>query len=400
MIERTQYLQKLIGYQDKRLIKIITGVRRCGKSTLFLLYQQHLRAQGVSNAQIHSVNFEDMQFAPLCDAKRLHDYLIERLVPDKMNYIFLDEIQNVPDYQRAVDSLYIRNNVDLYLTGSNAYLLSGDLATLLSGRYVEIQMLPLSFREYVSTFPDRTDLPRKYRDYLQGSAFPYALSLQGPAQVTDYLSGIYHTVLLKDIVARRNITDVAMLESVIRFMADNIGNLCSIKKISDTLTSAGRKISTHTVANYLSALEDGYILYRAGRYDVKGKQHLKTLEKYYLVDMGLRSFLLGPGHADVGHVLENIVYLELLRRGNQVAIGKVDANEVDFVTMGGQGRMYYQVSASVRDAATLARELRPLDAIQDHYPKVLLTLDDDPQAWHNGIRQRYVLDWLLEEDME
>lgn len=398
MVERTRYLQKLMGYQDKRLIKIITGVRRCGKSTLFLLYQRRLLAQGILAEQIHTVNFEDMQFASLCDATRLHDYLVARLLPDRMNYIFLDEIQNVPDYQRAVDSLYIRENVDLYLTGSNAYLLSGDLATLLSGRYVEIQMLPLSFGEYVSTFEDRSDLPRKYRDYLQGSAFPYALSLQGPEQVTDYLSGIYHTVLLKDVVARRSIADVSMLESVIRFMADNIGSLCSIKKISDTMTSAGRKISTHTVENYLSALEDGYILYRAGRYDIKGKQHLKTLEKYYLVDMGLRSFLLGPGHADVGHVLENVVYLELLRRGNQVAVGKVDATEVDFVTTGAQGTVYYQVAASVREAGTLQRELRPLDAIQDHYPKVLLTLDDDPEAVYNGIRQRYVLDWLLEED--
>lgn len=396
MIERSRYLQKLMGYQDKRLIKIVTGVRRCGKSTLFLLYQQHLLKKGVLAGQIHTVNFEDMQYASLCDAQLLHDHLVARLLPDRMNYIFLDEIQNVPDYQRAVDSLYIRENVDLYLTGSNAYLLSGDLATLLSGRYVEIQMLPLSFGEYVSTFPDRTDLPRKYRDYLQGSAFPYALSLEGPEQVTDYLSGIYHTVLLKDVVARRNIADVSMLQSVIRFMADNIGSLCSIKKISDTMTSAGRKISTHTVENYLSALEDAYILYRAGRYDIKGRQHLKTLEKYYLVDIGLRSFLLGSGHGDVGHVLENVVYLELLRRGNQVAVGKLDATEVDFVVSGAQGPVYYQVAASVRDTNTLQRELRPLDAIQDHYPKVLLTLDDDPDTRHNGIQQRYVLEWLLE----
>ncbi|MCI7443026.1 MAG: ATP-binding protein, partial [Clostridium sp.] len=324
MIERKEYLNTLIDFKDKHIIKVLTGIRRCGKSTLFILFQNYLLNNGVNKEQIISINFEDIDYEELLDYKALYKYIKERLTPNKMNYIFLDEIQNVPNYQKAVDSLFIKNNVDLYLTGSNAYLLSGEIATLLSGRYIEIQMLPLSFKEYVSYFNDKTDLSRKYTDYLINSSFPYTLELNGSKKnIREYLGGIYSTVVLKDIIARKNINDVFMLESIIRFMFDNIGNLCSIKKIADTMTSDGRKITSPTVENYLSALVDSYILYKVRRYDIKGKQYLKTGEKYYVVDIGLRYYLLGTKKVDMGHILENIIYLELLRRGYEIYIGKV-----------------------------------------------------------------------------
>ena len=396
MIERKEYLNTLIDFKDKHIIKVLTGIRRCGKSTLFILFQNYLLNNGVNKEQIISINFEDIDYEELLDYKALYKYIKERLIPNKMNYIFLDEIQNVPNYQKAVDSLFIKNNVDLYLTGSNAYLLSGEIATLLSGRYIEIQMLPLSFKEYVSYFNDKTDLSRKYTDYLINSSFPYTLELNGSKKnIREYLGGIYSTVVLKDIIARKNINDVFMLESIIRFMFDNIGNLCSIKKIADTMTSDGRKITSPTVENYLSALVDSYILYKVRRYDIKGKQYLKTGEKYYVVDIGLRNYLLGTKKVDMGHILENIIYLELLRRGYEIYIGKVGSTEVDFIAINDEGIEYYQVALTVHDEKTLERELYPLNSISDHNPKYLLTLDDDPPTSHNGIKQLNAIDWLL-----
>ncbi|KJR45502.1 ATPase component BioM of energizing module of biotin ECF transporter [Desulfosporosinus sp. I2] len=396
MILREEYLNKLIKLKNTKIIKVITGIRRCGKSTLLEMFREYLLQNGVQKEQITAINFEDMDYSELTDYKRLYSYLKERLVPNKMNYIFLDEIQLVESYQKAVDSLYIKENVDLYITGSNAHMLSGELATLLSGRYIEMQMLPLSFKEYLDFVGDRTDLSRKYSDYLQFSSFPYAVSLKNDRSlIRDYLSGIYNTVLLKDVVSRKRISDVMLLESVIRFLFDNIGNRWSTKKISDTMTSDGRKISTHTVETYLSALIDSYIIYHAKRYDVKGKQILKTQEKYYIVDIGLRYYLLGNKGADMGHILENVVYLELLRRGYEVSIGKVDDMEVDFIASNNDGIEYYQVAATVRDVDTLDRELKPLKKIADHFPKYLLTLDDDPPTSHNGIRQINALDFLL-----
>ena len=396
MILREDYLNKLIKLKDTKIIKVITGIRRCGKSTLLEMFREYLLQNGVQKEQITAINFEDMDYSELTDHKRLYSYLKERLIPNKMNYIFLDEIQLVESYQKAVDSLYIKENVDLYITGSNAYMLSGELTTLLSGRYIEMQMLPLSFKEYLDFIGDRTDLSRKYSDYLQFSSFPYAVSLKNDRSlIRDYLSGIYNTVLLKDVVSRKRISDVMLLESVIRFLFDNIGNRWSTKKISDTMTSNGRKISTHTVETYLSALIDSYIIYQAKRYDVKGKQILKTQEKYYIVDIGLRYYLLGNKGVDMGHILENVVYLELLRRGYEVSIGKVDDMEVDFIASNNDGIEYYQVAATVRGADTLDRELKPFKKIADHFPKYLLTLDDDPPTFHNGIRQINALDFLL-----
>ncbi|MEI3337803.1 MAG: ATP-binding protein [Clostridium sp.] len=396
MIERKEYLNTLIDFKDKHIIKVLTGIRRCGKSTLFILFQNYLLNNEVTKEQIISINFEDIDYEELLDYKALYKYIKERLIPNKMNYIFLDEIQNVANYQKAVDSLFLKNNIDLYLTGSNAYLLSGEIATLLSGRYIEIQMLPLSFKEYVSYFNDKTDLARKYTDYLINSSFPYTLELNGlKKNIREYLGGIYSTVVLKDIIARKNINDVFMLESIIRFMFDNIGNLCSIKKIADTMTSDGRKITSPTVENYLSALVDSYILYKVRRYDIKGKQYLKTGEKYYVVDIGLRYYLLGTKKVDMGHILENIIYLELLRRGYEIYIGKVGSTEVDFIAINDEGIEYYQVALTVHDEKTLERELYPLNSISDHNPKYLLTLDNDPITSHNGIKQINAIDWLL-----
>ena len=346
--------------------------------------------------QIISINFEDIDYEELTDYKRLYSYLKERLIPGKMTYVFLDEIQHVKDFPRAVDSLFIKKNVDLYLTGSNAYMLSSEIATLISGRYVQIEMLPLSFREYMESTGSMEDRSTKYVEYLENSSFPYALELKGrPNELRDYLEGIYNTILVKDIVSRKKITDTMMLKSILRFVFDNIGSPLSSKKIADTMTSDGRKIDAKTVERYLEALSESYIIYQAKRYNIKGKQYLKTLEKYYVVDIGLRFMLLGSRQADAGHILENVVYLELLRRGYDVSVGKVDEYEVDFVAQNSRGTTYFQVALSVRNEQTLERELRPLMMIRDHYPKFILTLDDDPEAQYDGIRRVNARDWLL-----
>ena len=312
-----------------------------------------------------------------------------------MNYVFLDEVQQVTNFQKAVDWLYTKKNIDLYITGSNAYLLSGELATLLSGRYVEIKMLPLSFKEYVSFFSDQSGTAQLYMKYLTNSSFPGTLELVRKQDIRVYLEGIYNTILIKDIVTRKKISDPSMLESVVEFMFDNIGNICSSTKIANTMSTAGRKISVPTVENYLSALTDSYILYKAERYDIKGKQRLATGYKYYVADIGLRYYLLGTKQTDSGHILENIVYLELIRRGYEVYVGKIGNAEVDFIAVNSEGTEYYQVSQSVLEEQTLQRELAPLELIRDHNPKYLLTMDYTPLTSYNGIKQINVLEWLL-----
>lgn len=397
LIKRKEYLQQLINWRDKKVIKVITGVRRCGKSTLMDLYKSCLLEQGVANEQIISINFEDYDYIDLLEPRNFYAYVKERILSDgRMTYFFFDEIQNVKDFERVVDSLYIKPNVDIYITGSNAYMLSSELATLLSGRYVEIKMLPLSFKEYVEVSGDEHELLRKYRNYIETSSFPYVLDMKQDARVIrEYLNGIYNTIVVKDITQRNKFPDTMMLESVLRFAYDNIGNILSTKKIADTMTSDGRKIDTKTVEKYLNALMESYMLYQCKRYNIKGRQYLKTLDKYYAVDMGMRKVLLGSKAMDAGHILENIVYLELLRRGYDVYIGKVDDLEVDFVAMDDKGMTYYQISATVRDEKTLKRELASLQSINDHYPKILLTLDDDPEMEYAGIRKINALDWLL-----
>lgn len=394
-IVREAYLEDLISLKDKNLIKVITGIRRCGKSTMFELYQEYLRCNGIEEEQIISVNLEDGDYRNIRTADTLYEYIVEKLVKDRQNYVFLDEVQQVENFQAAVDWLYVKKNVDLYITGSNAYILSGELATLLSGRYVEIKMLPLSFKEYISAFPDNQNLAELYRNYLTNSSFPGTLELERKQDIRMYLEGIYNTILLKDIVTRKRISDASTLERVVEFMFDNIGNLCSSTKIANAMTSAGRKISVPTVESYLASLTDSYILYKTGRYDIKGKQYLTTGFKYYVADIGLRYYLLGTRQADQGHILENIVYLELLRRGYEVHIGKVGDAEVDFIAINSEGQEYYQVSQTVLDEQTLQRELASLEMIKDHNPKYLLTLDYTPTVSHNGIRQMNVLEWLI-----
>lgn len=396
IIQREQYLSKLVAFRDKQIIKVVTGVRRCGKSTLMEIYQDYLKNNGVSDEQIIAINLEDFDFYELRDKAKLHAYIKERLVQDRQTYIFIDEVQQCEEFPIVIDSLYIKKNVDIYLTGSNAYILSSEIATLLSGRYVEISMLPLSFKEYVTSTGDISDLSRKYNEYLESSSFPYVLELKGQfKEIKDYLEAVYNTIVVKNIASRKKIVDPMMLESVTRFVFDNIGSLLSTKKIADTMTSNGRKIDVKTVEKYLNGLMESFIIYQAKRYNVKGKQYLKTLEKYYVVDIGLRYMFLGSRASDVGHILENVVYLELLRRGYDVYVGKVDDLEVDFVAMDQKRITYIQVAASVRDERTLARELASLQKIADHYPKMILTLDDDPEADYEGIRRINVLDWLM-----
>lgn len=395
MINRPSYIEDLINFKEKNLIKVVTGIRRCGKSTLFELYQNYLIQNGADQNQIITVNLEHGDFRHIHTSENLYEYVEEKLVDNKMNYVFLDEVQQVTNFQKAVDWLYTKKNIDLYITGSNAYLLSGELATLLSGRYVEIKMLPLSFKEYVSFFSDQSGTAQLYMKYLTNSSFPGTLELVRKQDIRVYLEGIYNTILIKDIVTRKKISDPSMLESVVEFMFDNIGNICSSTKIANTMSTAGRKISVPTVENYLSALTDSYILYKAERYDIKGKQRLATGYKYYVADIGLRYYLLGTKQTDSGHILENIVYLELIRRGYEVYVGKIGNAEVDFIAVNSEGTEYYQVSQSVLEEQTLQRELAPLELIRDHNPKYLLTMDYTPLTSYNGIKQINVLEWLL-----
>lgn len=395
-IIRREHLDRLIAFKDKQLIKVVTGIRRCGKSTLFEIYQDYLISNNVTPDQIISINFEDYDYEELLEPKHLYEYIKSKIIIDKKVYVFLDEVQNVKDFHKVVDSLFIKKNIDLYITGSNAYMLSSNIATLISGRYVEIKMLPLSFKEYVLSTGNENELQRKYREYIEFSSFPYVLELNKNKKIIgDYLDGLLNTIILKDVVQRHKIADILMFKSILRFLFDNIGNQLSSKKIADTLTSNGRKIDSKTVEKYINALIESYVIYQAKRYNIKGKEYLKTLEKYYVVDIGLRYALLGSSPYDTGHILENVIYLELIRRGYEVYVGKINDLEVDFVAMKENKIIYFQVAATTRDNQTLARELASLEKISDHYQKFILTLDDDPETNYNGIRKINVLDWLL-----
>ena len=399
MIGRTEYLEELKRWKDKDLIKVITGIRRCGKSTLFQLFIDYLKSTGISNEQIISINLEDADYN-FEDYKQLYDYIKEKMDSKKKYYVFLDEVQNVPMFQKAVDSLYIKKNVDVYITGSNAYLLSGELATLLSGRYIEIKMLPLSFKEYVSAFDDN-NYQQLFLNYMKNGGMPGNISIikSNPNDLDKYLDGIFSTIVYKDIMARNNINDKMLLESVLKFIFDSIGSPISTKKISDTLTSKGISTSNHTVEKYITAFIESFLIYKAERFDVKGKNLLARDYKYYVVDQGLRSYLLGKkADSDMGHILENIVYLELLRRGYRVYVGKVDDLEVDFVAESRDGLKYFQVALTVRDEKVLQRELRSLQKTGDHYPKYLLTLDMDLESDYDGITKINVVDWLLQDN--
>lgn len=395
-ILRKEYMDKLEGFKDKKLVKVITGIRRCGKSTLMEMYRDWLLEQGVDKSRIIYVNFEDFDNFELRDPKMLYSFVKGRLTDSGMTYIFFDEIQHVKDFPDVVNSLNIKPNTDVYLTGSNAYMLSSDIATLLSGRYVEIPMLPFSFREYVNAIGGENDLQRSYNKYITSSSFPYTLSLDNSEEITDYLNGVYNTIVVKDIIARKKIQDITMFESVIRFAADNIGNLLSTKRIADLMTADGRRIDQKTVEKYMGSLCETFFLYEAKRFNIKGRQLLKSLSKYYIVDMGLRRMLLGSRSFDAGRILENEVYLELLHRRKKVYVGKNNQLEVDFVALDDNGVTYYQIAATARDPQTLERELASLRQINDQYPKVLLTLDDDPDADYDGIKRINALEWMMD----
>lgn len=396
MIQRNFYLKQLINWKDHDVIKVVTGVRRCGKSTLLKMFRNELLKKGISPDNIISINLEDVEGIDIENFRQLLQYFVDRLQPTGMNYIFIDEVQQVDGFERAVDALFVKENCDVYITGSNSKLLSGELATLLSGRYVEIKMHPLSFVEYASAFPDQNP-ERLYRDYIDKGSFPYVSNLSDDIYVKQYLSGIYDTVILKDIVARRKLPDQQLLKKIIRFLFDNIGNSVSVKKIADTLTSMNAKTSVPTVEKYLSSLCDTYMFYRADRYDVKGKEYLKTGGKYYAADIGLRKTVLGNKPADLGHVLENVIFLELLRRWGEVYVGKVDNLEVDFVAVQNGEPCYYQVAYTVigDDGSILKHELAPLKRIKDYNKRFLITMDLAPKMSHDGITQIYALDWLM-----
>ena len=409
-IDREEYLDFLIKSKDKKIIKVVSGVRRCGKSTLFEIYKDYLLKNDVEQNQIISINFEDMDYEELTDYKKLYEYIKSKIIEDKKNYIFLDEIQNVDKFEKVVDSLFIKENIDLYITGSNAYFMSSELATLLSGRYIELKMLSLSFKEYYQTRLEYENLDKKenkilktlmqyYNEYIVNSSFPYTLQLNNNLKnIYEYLSGIYNSVLLKDIVARLKIADVMRLESVVKYIFDNIGNFTSISKIANTLTSMGRKTDTKTIEKYIKGLVDGLLIYEVNRYNIKGKEFLSTLSKYYVSDLGLRQMILGNRNIDMGHILENIIYLELLRRKANVYVGQFDKNEIDFVVINSNEVEYYQVALTVLDENTLKRELAAFKNIKDNYPKYLITLDDVlPNTDYEGIKVINALEWLLGE---
>jgi len=408
-ILRERYLDFLQRWKDKSVIKVVSGVRRSGKSTLLNIYKEKLKKTNISDEQIISINFENLDFYDLRNFKKLHQYIKEKTFDKtKKYYLFLDEIQHVPSFEETIDSLQLRNHLDIYITGSNAFFMSGELATLLSGRYVELKILPLSFKEFIIY---REKIEKKlttsiayYNEYLK-SSFPYTVLL-GDEERLEYLQGIYATVVVKDIATRLGATDIPTLEAIIEYLYGEIGNFTNFKTISDFLRNDKNilvstqpiKSAPKTVERYVAKIEDSLLLYRAHRYNVKGKKVLAQNFKYYAVDIGLRRLIAGYRTQDYGHILENIVYLELLRRGFDVYVGVIDNLEVDFLAIKPNGeRQYIQVAFKTENQITLQRELAPLQKISDNYPKLLLTLDDiDPYANYGGIEKKSALDWLMQ----
>ena len=404
MVERKEYLERLIQWKDEQVIKVVTGIRRCGKSTLLLQYQKWLKINGISDEQIISINFEELEYEELQDYRKLYVYIKEHLCEEKKTYIFLDEIQKVPSFEKVVDSLYVKPDVDIYITGSNAYMLSGDLATLLTGRYVEIKMLPLSFKEFLEI--TGMDPDRGLADYMRDGGLPYiAVMERTHEKIEAYLEGIYNTVIVKDIEDRqarkennpdkRKITDIFLLKTIAKYLASVAGNPVSIRSITDYLTSNGRKVSPNTVSDYVEALTESFIFYPVERFDIVGKQLLKANRKLYIVDLGLRNHILPRMHYDLGFSLENIVYFELLRRGYRVTIGKVGNTEVDFVAEKQGAYTYFQVTADMTAKETFDREIEPLTRIRDNYEKIILTGERLTVGNYSGIQVKNLSDWLL-----
>lgn len=409
MVKREEYLRRLQEWKDEQVIKVVTGIRRCGKSTLLSQYQDYLLNNGIEEQQIISINFEELEYEELTDYKRLYAYIKERLYDKRMTYIFLDEIQKVPSYEKVVDSLYVKKGTDIYIAGSNAHMLSSDLATLLTGRYVEISMLPLSFKEYCKQTGDRPD--KGFSEYMKNGGMPYVASMEKTSEkVSTYLEGIYNTVIIKDIEdrqmrkeqdsAKRKITDIVLLKSIAKFLSSTIGSPVSVRSVTDYLVSSGRKVSANTVNDYMEALAESFIFYPVERFDIAGKQLLKVNKKWYMVDLGLRNYILPKKHYDLGFSIENIVYFELLRRDYRVNIGKYGNAEVDFVARKNDILTYFQVTADMTSETTFEREMRPLRQIKDNYEKIILTLDQYTPGNYDGIRVINIIDWLFSNNLE
>ena len=401
MIERKEYLKQLLSWKDQNIIKVLTGIRRCGKSTILKLYQEYLLNNGIDSSQIISINFEELEYEDLQDYKKLYQYIKDRLVENKMMYIFLDEIQNVPSYEKVVDSLHVKENIDIYITGSNSYIFSGQLATYLSGRYIEIPILPLSFKE---VYNPQTDKEEAFQKYMKTGGFPYINQIQlQNEQIDMYLEGIYNTVIVKDIEERINrknpksVTDIALLKAISKYLSSVVGSPVSIRSITNYFKSNERKTSPNTISNYIEALCESYLYYPVEVMDISGKEVLKSNKKYYIVDPGIRNYILPKQFYDLGFTIENIVYLELLRRKYNVNIGRSGRTEVDFIAKKNDVYTYIQVTASLVDENTFNREMRPLKEIEDNYEKIILTLDRYTLGNYEGIKVTNIIDWLLEE---
>lgn len=401
MIERKEYLKQLLSWKDQSIIKVLTGIRRCGKSTILKLYQEYLLNNGIDPSQIISINFEELEYEDLQDYKKLYQYIKDRLVENKMMYIFLDEIQNVPSYEKVVDSLHVKENIDIYITGSNSYIFSGQLATYLSGRYIEIPILPLSFKE---VYNPQTDKEEAFQKYIKTGGFPYINQIQlQNEQIDMYLEGIYNTVIVKDIEERINrknsksVTDISLLKAISKYLSSVVGSPVSIRSITNYFKSNERKTSPNTISNYIEALCESYLYYPVEVMDISGKEVLKSNKKYYIVDPGIRNYILPKQFYDLGFTIENIVYLELLRRKYNVNIGRSGRTEVDFIAKRNDVYTYIQVTASLVDENTFNREIRPLKQIEDNYEKIILTLDRYTLGNYEGIKVINIIDWLLEE---
>lgn len=407
MKDRPLYMKTLLEFRDKSAVKVVTGIRRCGKSTLLRLFSDRLLESGVARGNIIEMNFESMRFSHITNHVVLYDEVRRSIAPSGKTYIILDEVQMVPGWEKAVNSFQVDFDADIYITGSNAYLLSSELSTLLSGRYVEIKMLPLSFREFLdfNAFDPTVAMDQRFQTYLKYGGMPavseYGLNEQ---RINDMLEGVYSTVILKDVLARNNVGDQAMLRKIVLFLADNVGNITSPNSISNLLVDEGdieggrrrKSPASRTVESYILSLQNAFIFYGIKRYDVRGKSHLKTLGKHYIVDTGIRNMLLGYRDLDRGRILENVVFLELMRRGYRVSIGKVDGREVDFIAEKPDDKVYYQVTETMAGEDVRARELTPLRDIQDNYEKVVLSMDRDFVKSYEGIRMKNIVDFLLE----
>lgn len=400
MIERKIYMDKLLAYKDTEFIKVITGIRRCGKSSLLKLFKETIEKTD-SHANIIYMNFESFEFDEIINYKDMYNEIKKNIKKEQTNYILLDEVQRVELWEKSVNSIQVDFKCDIYITGSNAYLLSSELSTYLSGRYIEIKMLPLSFKEFLnfSKIKDNESIEDKFNEYVKYGGMPGVISLNNNNDLYENaIKGIYNTVFMKDVIERNRLVDAVLLEKILKFLMSNVGSLISAKKVADYLTSQGTKITHNTVLNYFSMLENSYIVYRVPRYDIKGKEILKTLEKYYIVDTGIRNIILGFNNLDLGHILENIVYFELLRKGYEVTVGKKDSLEVDFVATKSTEKKYYQVTLSMLDKEVKSRELKPLQDINDNYEKTILTMDKlYSNTSEDGIKIKYLIDFLLED---